>query len=122
MSSNIKLTKTCLYCGNQFTAQTLHTRYCSHACNRKHYKQLKREEKITQYQQTRTSTPSTSTDSSTDFTVLQQKLFLSIDETAQLLGASRRTIQRVIAKGGIKVVKLGSRSIIQRTEIDKLFK
>jgi excisionase family DNA binding protein len=52
---------------------------------------------------------------------LQLKTFLSIDEAAMLLGASRRTIQRLIAKGSIKAGKLGSRSIIQRAEIDKLF-
>lgn len=53
---------------------------------------------------------------------LELKVFLSIDETATLLGASRRTIQRLISKGSLKVGKVGSRSIIQRTEIDKMFK
>jgi len=49
------------------------------------------------------------------------KQFLSIKETAQLLGSSRRTIQRLIAKGSLKIGKIGSRSIIHRNEIDKLF-
>jgi excisionase family DNA binding protein len=39
-----------------------------------------------------------------------------------MLGASRCTIQRLIAKGTLKAGKIGSRCIIQRTEIDKLFK
>ncbi len=120
MSSNIKVNKTCLYCGNQFTAQTLITRYCSHTCNRKHYKQIKREEKIKQF----TQEPAAKADATTPTfdTSLQQKIFLSIDETATLLGASRRTIQRLIAKGALKVGKVGARSIVQRSEIDKLFK
>jgi len=42
-------------------------------------------------------------------------------EAAQLLGTSRRTIQRLIAKGSLKIGKIGSRSIIHRNEIDKLF-
>ncbi len=46
----------------------------------------------------------------------------SIDETCQLVGASRWTIYRMIDKGSLKVGKLGSRTIIKRQEIDKLFK
>ena len=52
---------------------------------------------------------------------VQDKWFLSFQETAYLLGARRRTIQRLIAKGSLKVGKVGARSIIQRSEIDKLF-
>jgi len=49
------------------------------------------------------------------------KQFLSIKEAATLIGASSRTIQRLITKGALKVGKVGRRSIIQRNEIDKLF-
>jgi excisionase family DNA binding protein len=51
----------------------------------------------------------------------QHKSFLSIQETARLLGTSRSTIYRLITGGNLKVVKLGDRSIIKRNEIDKLF-
>ncbi|MCX6240733.1 MAG: helix-turn-helix domain-containing protein [Bacteroidetes bacterium] len=54
-------------------------------------------------------------------TAIQHKEFLSVDEAATLLGASRRTIQRMITKGAFKVGKLGRRTIIKRTEIDNLF-
>ena len=54
-------------------------------------------------------------------TTIQHKEFLSVDEAATLLGASRRTIQRMIAKGALKVGKLGRRIIVRRKEIDKLF-
>lgn len=40
MSSNIKIQKNCEFCGDEFTARTLYTRYCSKSCNKKHYKQL----------------------------------------------------------------------------------
>lgn len=52
---------------------------------------------------------------------LGSKDFLSIDETCKLLGASRMTIYRQIKSGTIKAAKLGRRTIIRRTEIDKLF-
>lgn len=119
MSSNIEIQKSCTFCGKVFTAHTLHTRYCSHACNQKHYKQLKREEKL---QKQFTSSFAASNTTEVNYTGIQQKLFLSLDETAAMLGASRRTIQRLIAKGTLKAGKIGSRCIIQRTEIDNLFK
>lgn len=119
MSSNIEIQKTCNFCGKVFTAHTLHTRYCSHTCNQKHYKQLKREEKL---QEHLVPAFTSTTTTEVNYTSLQQKLFLSLDETAAMLGASRRTIQRLIAKGTLKAGKIGSRCIIQRTEIDKLFK
>ncbi len=118
MSSNIEISKHCLYCGKEFTAKTLATRYCSHTCNSRHYKQLKREEKLNGFIAAQTKPEQ----SAPSFDVqLQQKEFLSIEETAQLIGASRRTIFRLIASNKLKAGKVGSRSIIKRSEIDKLF-
>ena len=119
MASNIEITKKCLYCGKEYTAKTLTTKYCGHTCNSRHYKQLKREEKLNNFKeaQAKPEQPTPSFD-----TILQQKEFLSIEETAQLIGASRRTIFRLISSNKLKAGKVGSRSIIKRTEIDKLFK
>ncbi len=123
MGSYIKVIKKCSFCGNDFTAHTLHTKYCSHVCNQKHYKKLKREEKLQVYLSTPVVSQQKESAKPVQFDpILQQKQFLSIEETALLLGASRRTIQRLIAKSSLKAGKLGSRSIIKRNEIDKLFK
>ena len=53
---------------------------------------------------------------------LRDKEFLSITEAANLLGASRWTIQRMIKRNQLSIAKLGRRTIIKRTEIDNLFK
>lgn len=119
MSSNLQIQKICTFCGKVFTALTLHTRYCSHSCNQKHYKQRRREEKLKSPLSPLDSTP---LKTEINYNTLQQKLFLSLDEAAAILGASRRTLQRLIAKGTLKAGKVGNRRIIQRTEIDKLFK
>lgn len=118
MSSNLTFKKQCEFCRDEFEAKTLYTRYCSHTCNSSHYKKLKREEKIQSVQQ---SQKHPEREPQTFDTTLQQKKFLSVDETALLLGASRRTIQRMISKGTLKVGKLGRRIIVKRMEIDKLF-
>jgi excisionase family DNA binding protein len=118
MSTRLSVTKKCIFCGKEYTAKTLTTRYCSHTCNSKHYKQLKREEKLNTYKE---SFEKKNPEPSVKTLAVQQKDFLSIEETASLLGASRRTIQRMIAKNIIRVAKLGTRSIIKRSTIDNLF-
>jgi len=118
MSSNLIFKKNCEFCGVEFDSKTLYTRYCSHTCNSRHYKQLKREEKIQSVLQVQNKPER---EQQTFNTNLQHKEFLSVDEAATLLGASRRTIHRMISKGALKVGKLGRRTIVKRNEIDKLF-
>jgi excisionase family DNA binding protein len=118
MSSNLILKKICDFCGNEFEAKTLFTRYCSHTCNRKHYKILKREKEIESVKAVKIIPVKEPIISNIG---IQQKEFLSVEETATLLGASRRTIQRMISKGTLKVGKIGRRTIVKRLEIDKLF-
>ena len=118
MASNIQVTKKCLHCGNEFVAKTLVTRYCTKVCNNRHYKFLRREEKLQEYEETQADPQKDKV--GFDLTI-QQKEFLSIDETAQLIGASKRTIQRLIASDRLAVGKIGSRTIITRKAINTLF-
>ena len=46
MSSNIEIKRVCEYCGNEFTARTTKTKYCSHKCNSRDYKKKIKEKKI----------------------------------------------------------------------------
>lgn len=46
MNSNISLPKFCEYCSGYFIAKQVRTKYCSHACAIRVYKQRKRESKI----------------------------------------------------------------------------
>ena len=133
MSSNIKIPKFCQYCGQAFVAQTTTTRYCSKTCNSRHYKQLKREEKVraSLKEQINTVTNTNVQDLQSlqnlpiktgNFINIRDKEFLSVQEAAILVGASRWTIQRMIQRDEIKAGKLGRRTIIPRTAIDNLFK
>ncbi|MBX7141432.1 MAG: helix-turn-helix domain-containing protein [Chitinophagales bacterium] len=115
MSSNIRLTKTCVQCGKEFIAKTTVTACCGNDCARDYYKRRKREEKIQLAIQKENEMKPFNP-------VVKEKEFLSIDETCQLLGASRWTIYRLIERKKIKAAKLGSRTIIKREIIDNLFK
>ena len=114
MSSNIRLQKTCNYCGEKFTAKTTVTQFCSDNCAKRAYKKRKRDEKIeVAVQQEAEKTmydPAVS-----------QKEFLSVDEACQLINASRWTIYRLIEKGTLKAGKLGRITRIPRSSINNLF-
>lgn len=115
--SRIEIEKTCYYCKQKFIAKTLTTKYCSHKCNSRHYKQRKREEKLNSYTEEQINKPN-------DQLVkvdLKHKEYLSISETGLLIGLSRRSIYRLIQNQKLQVYKFGTRTILKRTDVDKLF-
>jgi len=117
MPTKIRLNKTCEFCKNEFIAKTTKTRYCSHTCNRHYYKQLKREEHI----QTAIEKESTKNVDTSIYEAITAKDYLSIKESAVLLGISERTFYRLMKDGTIKSHKLGRRTVIQRSDINSLF-
>lgn len=120
MSSKIEVVKICEFCNNEFIAKTTVTRYCSHKCNSRAYKQKVKESKV---DKAITQTNQQKIVSATDLglEVIKQKEFLSIKESYKLLNISERTFYRLLKNGTIPYKKLGSRTIIKRSEIDKLF-
>jgi len=114
MSSNIRIEKTCQFCGQTFTAKTTVTQFCSDMCAKRSYKKRKRDGKILNaIDREKQLTPFNP--------IVKQKEFLSVEDTCQLIGASRWTIYRLIADNKLTAAKIGSRTIIKRSEIDKLF-
>jgi len=115
MSSNMHITKVCLFCGKEFIAKKTSTKTCSDNCAKRLYKKQKRDEKLGNLPTVEEQKVQIVT------TNLKDKEFLSIAETCLLLGASRMTIYRLSQAGKINIAKIGRRSIIKRCEIDKLF-
>ena len=114
MSSNIRIEKECIFCNKKYIAKTLRTKYCSHECNRKDYKQRKREEKLNNY-------ISLESKGAIVPNSITSKEFLSIKEVSELLGLSIRSVHRYISNGEIPSKKFGKRTIIMRTQLNKLF-
>jgi excisionase family DNA binding protein len=116
MSSNIRIEKNCEFCGNGFVAKTLYTRYCSKSCNKKHYKQLLLEEnlKIKDGQENIKVSP---------FEILKNtsQEYFEINEAAQIMRVSRRTLYRLIETKKLKKKKLMSRTIILKDDIKSFF-
>ncbi|WP_118975802.1 helix-turn-helix transcriptional regulator [Taibaiella koreensis] len=118
MSSNISITKKCEYCGKSFVARTTITRFCSHSCNSRNYKQLVRESKI------QTSNNAT-TKQSFDWKVneiLSSREILKVKNVAQLFETSSQTIYDMIEAGKLRAINLGIRKTrILRADVYALF-
>ena len=115
MSSNMRIPKLCQLCGADFIARTTTTQFCGDPCAKKAYKLRMRDSKIK-------AVPTVAIQRH-EFNQehIREKDFLSIAEISKLLGASRITIYRQIKQGNIRAGKIGRRTIIKRSEIEKLF-
>lgn len=112
MSSNIRIEKKCIFCENTFIAKTTVTKYCGDKCSKKAYKARKRQEKIDKV----VFDPKLESLKST----LKDKEFLSIHESATLIGVSRWTIYRLIKNNLLPSKKIGRRVIIKKIDLEKL--
>ena len=117
MSSNITVQKFCELCGNKFTAKTLFTRYCSKQCNSRHYKHMAKEAKGkilgAQLKATETSPTGSLTNTAQDY--------FEVNEAAQIMRISTRTLYRLIASKKLKKKKLLSRTVILKDDIKFFF-
>lgn len=116
MSTNIRVKRICEYCGNSFEARTTVTRYCSHLCNSRAYKDRIKNVKIDMSDQQTIEVIEKS------ITELKAKDFLSLAETCTILGISRMTLHRQIKGGKIKAKRMGKRVIISRKHLEEFFK
>lgn len=116
MSSKIEVQRICQHCGNEFTARTTVTRFCSHRCASAAHKQKVRAGKVEQ------SNKQTQQIKTQPIEELKAKEFLTVREVARLLNCSVRSAYYHIESGTIKAVNLGQRiTRVKRSEIDKLF-
>jgi len=112
MSSNMSIPRICEECGKEFLAKTTVTRFCCQICRSRFNKRIKKEPQRPQPLKPQPEL---------NLETIKQKEFLSIKETHHLLNISERTIRRHIQSKALKATKLGYRTIIKRTDIDKLF-
>lgn len=116
MSSNFKIQKICQHCGNEFQAQKTTTKFCSHRCASRAYKQNLTTLKI------ELSNKEADRIKTKPIEELKAKEFLKVREVAQLLNCSIRSVYCYIDCGKLKAVNLSQRvTRIKRSEIDKLF-
>jgi predicted DNA-binding transcriptional regulator AlpA len=115
-TSGIRIKKVCEWCGEVFYAQKVSTRYCSHSCNSKAYKEAAHNKRIQE------------TEAKTEFFINQQPIecikdkdYLSFAEDGALLGISRQAVYKMVATGHLKASKISSwLSFIKRSDIENM--
>lgn len=116
MSSNIKVQRICQHCGNEFTARTTTTMYCSHRCNSAAYKAKKRAGKVEE------SNKQTQRIKALPIEELKAKEFLSVTQVSKLIGCSRQNVYSLINTGKLKATNiLLKKTIVRRCDLDELF-
>lgn len=110
--------KVCEFCGNTFKAYKTTTRYCSHSCNSRAYKENKRQMKLTAVSYRVMQEIEMISD---QYEKIKDKEFLSVSETAFLLSVGRATIYRYLHSGSLKAIQVGGKTFIRRKDIDTMF-
>lgn len=116
MSSNIKITRICQHCCQEFIAKTTVTKYCGDVCAKRAYKEKVRKQKIkeseaeTNVQRNKYSVPVSTAE------------YLTVKDVSSLLKCDPRTIYSMIKGGRLNAINLSARKTrILKRDIDELF-
>ncbi len=111
--AKLKIQKVCENCSKVFDAQRTTTRYCSHKCNSVHYKLKARDSKINK------ANADTIKVVNKPIEDIKTKEFLSVSQTAKLIGCSRQAIYKMINSGRLKAsIIMVKKTIIKRSDIE----
>ena len=115
-TSSIRIKKICQWCGAEFEAQKVSTKYCSHRCANLAYKQATREKRVKQIEAETHFIKSEKPKEN-----IKDREYLSIAQASVLLGLSLQAVYKMIYAGHLVAYKLSSRlSFVKREDIDKM--
>ena len=115
-TSSIRITKICQWCGVEFEAQKVSTKYCSHRCANLAYKQAVRDKRVKQVE-----AETLSVKLEKPIENVKNKEYLSFSQAGKLLGVSRQAVYNMVKAGNLKASKISSRlSFIKRTDIEAM--
>lgn len=116
MSSKFEVKRICEHCKKEFLAHTTKTRFCSHKCASRAYKENLKSLRV------EISNIETQKVISQPVDELKRKEFLSVREVSKLLNCSIRTVYYYIDSRKLNALKLSERvTRIRRSDIDELF-
>ena len=115
-TSSIRITKICQWCGVEFEAQKVSTKYCSHRCANLAYKQAVRDKRVKQVE-----AETLSVKLEKPIENVKNKEYLSFSQAGKLLGVSRQAVYNMVKAGNLKASKISSRlSFIKRADIETM--
>ena len=112
-TSKFRVLRTCEFCGKEFYAQKVTTRFCSRRCNELAYKQRRRQRQITEAEARVLQKPNEE---------VGNKEFLSLQDTSVLFGITKRSVYNLIYNGVLQAFRLSNRmTLIRRADIEQIF-
>ena len=112
-TSKFRVLRTCEFCGKEFYAQKLSTRYCSKRCNELAYKQRRRQRQITEAEARVLQKP---------IEEVGNKEFLSLQDASVLFGITKRSVYNLIYNGVLQAFKFSSRmTFVRKADIEIMF-
>lgn len=116
MSSNIKITRICQHCGQEFIAQTTVTRYCGDNCAKRAYKARIKKQKI------EASELETQNIRQVASLTIKKLEYLTVNDVASMLKCDRRTVHHMIKSGRLNAINLSIRKTrILKKDLDGMF-
>ena len=103
-ASKVKIKKVCEWCGQEFIAWKVSTRFCSKQCNSHAYKDAIRKRVLLQTEQDTMEKADKISASKNG-----NKDYMSIAEAASLLGVTRMTVYNLIYSNALRAEKITSR-------------
>ena len=100
-TSSIRITKICQWCGVEFVAQKVSTKYCSHRCANLAYKQAVRDKRVKQAE-----AETLSIKLGKPIENVKDKEYLSFAQAGKLLGLSRQAVYNMVKAGNLKASKI----------------
>ena len=112
-TSKFRVLRTCEFCGKEFYAQKVSTRYCSKRCNELAYKQRRRQRQITEAEARVLQKP---------IEEVGNKEFLSLQDASVLFGITKRSVYNLIYHGVLQAFKFSSRmTFVRKADIERMF-
>ena len=112
-TSKFRVLRTCEFCGKEFYAQKVTTRFCSRRCNELAYKQRRRQRQITEAEARVLQKP---------IEEVGNKEFLSLQDASVLFGITKRSVYNLIYNGVLQAFKFSSRmTFVRKADIEIMF-
>ncbi len=112
----LRFKKHCEFCGAEFTAQKSSTRFCSHMCASRAYKAKKR-----QLVEDQVSEKFSMEEEHQRKINLDNVYVMTPRDAAAYLGVGKTTIYRYLSNGQFKALRLQSKTLIRKADLDSLF-
>ncbi len=112
----LEINKKCEWCGKDFIAYKVNTRFCSKACNSRAYKDRMRRKRVDKCEDEVKQSFIFE-----DAGQAENREFLSVAQAAYLLGVDKRTMYRYLADNIIKSYQFKGKTIVRRKDIDAIF-